>query len=86
MRFFQINLNHRGFAQDLLECTTHELEMEAIIVREPYRNRHSGVKVADSTGGAAMWSCGRQTIQRIMSQAASGFLWPKISGVYVYRY
>ncbi|CAD7087980.1 unnamed protein product [Hermetia illucens] len=73
-------------AQDLLEQTTFESEMEIAIISEPYRNRHGGVWVTDSTDGAAIWACGRQAIQCTASQAASGFVWAKISGVYVFSF
>ncbi|CAD7081162.1 unnamed protein product [Hermetia illucens] len=78
----QISL--KRVAQDLLEQATFESEMEIAIISEPYRHRHGGIWVKDSTGGAAIWACGRQAIQCTASQAGSGFVWAKISGVYVY--
>ena len=84
MRFIQINLNHCRVAQDLLEQTIYESDVEIAIISEPYRNRHGGVWVIDSSGGAAIWACGRQAIQCTGNQTYSGFVWAKINGVYVY--
>ncbi|CAD7081762.1 unnamed protein product [Hermetia illucens] len=85
MKFIQLNLNHCRVTQDLLEQTLFESEMEIAIISEPYRHRYGGIWVTDSTGGVAIWACGRQTVQCTASQAASGFLLAKISCVYVYR-
>ena len=84
MRLIQINLNRCRVAQILLAQTSYESAMEIAIISEPYRNLDGGVCVTDSTGGTAIWACGRQAIQYSMGQAARGFVWAKISGIFIY--
>lgn len=54
------------------------------MIAELYRQLYYSVWVTDSPGGASIWVCDRQIMQYGMNEAASGFVWVKISGVFVY--
>jgi len=64
LRLLQINLNHCVAAQALLEQTTREQQINAVIISEPHHQESINKTnwVVDSNRKAAIWSCGAPMI------------------------
>jgi hypothetical protein len=84
MKVLQLNLNHCEAAQDLLIQSVRELQADIAILCEQYRNFEGNNWVSDSTGKAAIWSCGKRPFQEIPLSHEAGFTRVKIDGIYIY--
>lgn len=84
MRILQLNLNHCEAAQDLLSQSIRELDIDVAILCEQYRDYRGATWVSDASGRAAVWTCGRSPVQETMQVPASGFVWARVEGIYMY--
>ena len=82
MRFIQLNLNNCETAQDLLRQTATEDQIDLAILSEYYRNLDGPTWVADSTGKAAIWTCGRYPLQEV--HIRTGYVVARVNGLYVF--
>lgn len=83
MKYMQLNLNNCRAAQDLLSQTTRELNIDVAILSEPHSNGNSGTWTADTSGKAAIWSCGRSPLQICQHTQANGFVRAEVNGTHI---
>ncbi|XP_044591474.1 uncharacterized protein LOC123269703 [Cotesia glomerata] len=84
MRILQLNLNHCEAAHDLLVQTVRELELDLVIIAEPYRHLNNQPWETDSTTKAVIWSCGKLPFQSIVSNDSIGFVAASINDIRLY--
>ena len=63
MKILQFNLNHCEAAHDLLMQTVRELELDIVLIAEPYKHLSTQPWESDSTTKAVIWSCGKHPFQ-----------------------
>ncbi|XP_044583012.1 uncharacterized protein LOC123264033 [Cotesia glomerata] len=79
-----LNLNHCEAAHDLLVQTVRELELDLVIIAEPYRHLNNQPWETDSTTKAVIWSCGKLPFQSIVSNDSIGFVAASINDIRFY--
>lgn len=84
MKILQLNLNHCEAAQDLLHQTLRERGIDIAIISEPYKDLDPGIWGTDSTGKAAIWTCGKIPFQSNMAKTEAGFIRATINDIHVY--
>nr|AMS38363.1 hypothetical protein [Bactrocera tryoni] len=82
MRILQLNLNHCAAAQDLLDQTIIEENIDVAILSEQYSQRPESTWIADKSGKAAIWSCKGQPFKTCSREAHNCFTWANIQGIY----
>ena len=81
MKFYQLNLTHCEVAQDLLQQSVLEQQMDVTILSEQFRDfKETLTWFSDSTGKAAIWVCGGHFIQEYPSTLNSSFTRVKFQG------
>ena len=58
--------------------------MDISVISEQYANLDDTTWAADSTSRAAIWACGEKPFAERMNRQEDGFVWAKISNIYVY--
>ncbi|CAG4988150.1 unnamed protein product [Colias eurytheme] len=84
LKIIQINLNHCEAAHDLLMQTTRELQLDVVIISEPYKHLSSGSWLTDKDGKVALWACGKSPVESINNKITTGFVKARIGGIYFY--
>ena len=84
LKAIQINLNHCEAASDLLFQTVREEKVNMVIVADQYRSLHGLSWKTDAANSAAIWVCGKHSIQEVMKNPEEAFVRVKISGKYFY--
>lgn len=84
MKLIQINLNHCEAAQDLLHQTIREIGADVAILSEQYKTYDNNSWAADSSNRAAIWACGKLSLQENSGGAESGFVRGMIDGIHIY--
>jgi len=84
MKVIQLNLNHCEVAQDLLQQSVQEMEVDVAILCEQYRNVDMRNWVSDGSNRAAIWVCGSHSLQEIGGTTVSGFVRVKVNDVHIY--
>ena len=78
MRILQLNLNHCAAAQDLLEQTVFENNIDVALLSEQYSQRSESTWATDISGKAAIWSCKGQPF----ISCSKDHNWANIRGIY----
>lgn len=84
MKILQLNLNHCEAAQDLLMQTVRELELDLVLIAEPYKHLSTQPWESDSTTKAVIWSCGKFPFQSVVNNRETGFVAAWIDGIRFY--
>ncbi|KAI8122658.1 hypothetical protein CVS40_6389, partial [Lucilia cuprina] len=84
MRLLQLNLNHCQAAQDLLNQSVRELNIDVALLSEPYSCLISPKWVSDSSGTSAIWSIWEQISRNISLIREDGFVSSKVNGICIY--
>lgn len=84
MKILQLNLNHCENAHDLLTQTARELQVDVVLVSEPFKRVDNGCWVYDTGGKAAIWACGKKPFQTVAQHLNYGFARAKIDGIHFY--
>ncbi|XP_056630743.1 uncharacterized protein LOC130441197 [Diorhabda sublineata] len=82
MKILQLNLNHCEAAHDLLMQTVRELELDLVLIAEPYK--HLSPWESDSTSKAVIWSCGKLPFQNAVDNNNAGFVAASVEGIRFY--
>ncbi|GBP79825.1 hypothetical protein EVAR_61416_1 [Eumeta japonica] len=59
MKILQLNLNHCKAAHDLLMQNMRELELDLVLIANPYRHLDTQFWELDNTNKTVIWSCGK---------------------------
>lgn len=84
MRIIQVNLNHCQAAQDLLQQTVREMNVDIAIISEQYKDLDSPSWIGSDDGRAAVWVCGELAIQE--SQKDLDFVRVKAGGINIFGF
>ncbi|CAG4973720.1 unnamed protein product [Colias eurytheme] len=83
LKVMQINLNHCEAAHDLLMQMVRELNLDVVIISEPYKQLSSASWLSDQDGHAALWACGRSPLESV-DLITKGCVKAKIGGIHFY--
>ncbi|XP_068990439.1 uncharacterized protein [Neodiprion pinetum] len=84
MKILQLNLNHCEAAHDLLIQTVRELELDLVLIAEPYKHLSTLPWESDSTNKAVIWSCDRLPFQKAVNNREAGFVAAWVDGIRFY--
>ncbi|XP_046411931.1 uncharacterized protein LOC124175577 [Neodiprion fabricii] len=84
MKILQLNLNHCEAAQDLLIQTVRELELDLVLIADPYKHRSTQPWESDSTNKAVIWSCDKLPFQKAVNNREAGFVAAWVDGIRFY--
>lgn len=84
MRILQLNLNHCEAAHDLLMQSVRELELDLVLIAEPYKHLSTQPWESDSTSKAVIWSCGKLPFQNAVDNSNAGFVAVSVEGIRFY--
>ncbi|XP_015509714.2 uncharacterized protein LOC107216897 [Neodiprion lecontei] len=84
MKILQLNLNHCETAHDLLMQTVRQLQLDLVLIAEPYRHLNNQPWESDSTTKAVIWSCGKFPFQSVVSNNSNGFVAASVNGIRFY--
>lgn len=83
MRLLQLNLNHCEAAQDLLNQSVRNLDVDLCIISEQYRNVDLPCWTSDATSSSAIWAVNRRALGHI-NNTECGFVRATVSGICIY--
>ncbi|XP_046624766.1 uncharacterized protein LOC124307289 [Neodiprion virginianus] len=84
MKILQVNLNHCEAAHDLLIQTVRELELDLVLIAEPYKHLSTQPWESDSTKKAVIWSCDKLPFQKAVNNREAGFVAAWVDGIRFY--
>lgn len=84
MRIIQVNLNHCQAAQDILEQTVREMNIDVAIISEQYKDLDSPSWISSTSGKAAIWACGKLAIHE--NHKDFDFVRAKVDGIHIFGY
>lgn len=84
MKVLQLNLNHCEAAHDLLAQTVRDLNIQLVMISEPYKHPGTQLWVSDASSKASIWSCDRHLFQNATISAENGFVRAKLYGINFY--
>nr|XP_041633309.1 uncharacterized protein LOC121503173 [Drosophila kikkawai] len=80
----QLNLNHCAAAHDLLSQSIRERGVDVAAISEPYRVGPGPYWAVDSSGKAALWSCGITPKRMADVRSERGFVSAKMAGWWMF--
>ncbi|XP_070142386.1 uncharacterized protein [Drosophila kikkawai] len=80
----QLNLNHCAAAHDLLSQSIRERGVDVAAISEPYKVGPGPHWAVDSSGKAALWSCGNTPKRMADVRSERGFVRAKMAGWWMY--
>lgn len=84
MRILQVNLNHCRAAQELLQQTVRELDIDIALISEPYDNMNLPGWISDPTKTSAIWYTSGRVLRDTFSSRNGGFVRAKVEGITIY--
>lgn len=84
MKILQLNLNHCEAAHDLLMQSVRELELDLVLIAEPYKHLSTQPWESDSTTKAVIWSCGKLSFQNAVDNRNAGFVAASVESIRFY--